>query len=188
MPDTAPEPTTKTPDLAGSPAPPASTHRVAVGRVNSTWGLRGHVKITAYSSNPLRYQRGATLIVQGTPRRVLDVNTSQGYPIVQFEGYTHVNRAETLRGALIEIDEADLPALPTGEYYLHDLIGIEVVTTAGEHLGTLVEVLTTGANDVYLVRREGKPDALIPAVPDVIQRVDIETRTMTIEPLAGLLD
>jgi 16S rRNA processing protein RimM len=184
MPDTipTPEPTTE------APSPPASTHRVAVGRINSTWGLRGHVKITAYSSNPLRYQRGATLIVQGTPRRVLDVNSSQGYPIVQFEGYTSITRAETLRGALIEIDEADLPALPEGEYYLHDLIGIAIVTAAGERIGTLVEVLTTGANDVYLVRREDKPDALIPAIPDVILRVDLEAHTMTIEPLPGLLD
>ena len=164
------------------------SHRVAVGRINSTWGLKGHVKITAYSSNPRRYAKGATLIVKGEPRRVLDVNTSQGYPIVQFEGYTNATLAEALRGTIIEIDEADLPTLPAGEYYLHDLIGIDVVSTSGERIGTLAEVLTTGANDVYLVRREDKPDALIPAIPDVIQRVDLEARVMTIEPLPGLLD
>lgn len=187
MQDTTPSPEPATAPRE-TPAAPPTTHRVAVGRINAPWGLRGHVKVTAYSSNPERYRKGATLIVKGEPRRLLDVNTSQGYPIVQFQGYTNANAAETLRGELIEIDEADLPPLPEGEYYLHDLLGIAVVTTAGEPLGTLVEVLTTGANDVYLVRREDKPDVLIPAIPDVIQRVDLQARTMTIEPLPGLLD
>jgi 16S rRNA processing protein RimM len=162
--------------------------RIAVGRINATWGLRGHVKVTPFTSNPARFTAGAMLYVNGEARRVMDVNTSQGYPIVQFDGYTDANAATTLRDALIEIDEAALPTLPEGEYYLHDLVGLEVVTSAGEAVGTLVEVLTTGANDVYVVRRPGKPDALIPAIPDVIRDVDLEARRMTIEAMPGLLD
>ena len=96
--------------------------------------------------------------------------------------------AEALRGTLVEIDEAALPPLEEGEYYLHDLLGLAVVTTGGERLGTLADVLTTGANDVYVLRREGKPDALIPAIPDVIRSVDLDARTMTIEPMPGLID
>ena len=75
-----------------------------------------------------------------------------------------------------------------GEYYRHDLIGLAVVTREGEHIGTLSDALTTGANDVYVIKREGKPDALIPAIPDVVLTVDIPTRTMTIEAMPGLLD
>ncbi len=71
--------------------------RIAVGRVNATWGLRGHVKVTPLTSNPERFQKGAVLLVRGEPRRVLDVNTSQGYPIVQFEGYTDAIAAEGRR-------------------------------------------------------------------------------------------
>ena len=183
--------TSPSPDTPPNPAPheaPGGGDHVVVGRINGTWGLRGHVKITAYTSNPARFAQGAVLIVDGTPRKVLAVNLSQGYPIVQFEGYTHVDAAQVLRGTLIEIDAAELPPLPEGEYYRHDLIGLAVVTREGEHIGTLSDALTTGANDVYVIKREGKPDALIPAIPDVVLTVDIPTRTMTIEAMPGLLD
>lgn len=161
---------------------------MVVGRINTTWGLRGHVKVTPFSSNPDRFAVGAVLYVRGEARRVTDLNTSQGYPIVRFEGYPDATAAEVLRGTLIEIDETDLPPLEEGEYYLHDLRGLTVVTTGGEQIGTLVDVLTTGANDVYVVRREGKPDTLLPAIREVVIGVDLAARTMTIEPMQGLLD
>lgn len=162
--------------------------RVAVGRINGVWGVRGHVKVTPLTSNPERLVAGATLYVAGEPRRVVDVVHPQGYPCMRFEGFPDRTAAEALRGALIEIDEADLTPLPEGEYYLHDLEGLEVVTAAGEHIGRLKEVLTTGANDVYVIARPGKADALIPAIADVVLSVDIEGRRMTIEPMPGLLD
>lgn len=161
--------------------------RVAVGRINGVWGLQGHVKVTALTSNPERLVKGVTLYVAGEPRRVLDVVRPQGYPCIRFEGFPDRTAAEALRGALIEIDEGDLAPLPEGEYYLHDLEGLEVVTAAGEHIGRLKEVLTTGANDVYVIARPGKGDALIPAIADVVLSVDLEARRMTIEPMPGLL-
>jgi 16S rRNA processing protein RimM len=176
------------PDAISTPNRDTGDQRIAVGRINSTWGLRGHVKVTPLTSNPERFAVGATLIVNGEPRKVVDLNTSQGYPIVKFEGFPNATAAHALRGAVIEIDEAALPPLPEGEYYLHDLEGLDVVTREGEAIGTLAQVLTTGANDVYVVRRPGKPDALLPAIPDVILSVDLEAHRMTIEPMPGLLD
>ena len=161
--------------------------RVAVGRINGAWGLRGHVKVTPLTSNPERFRPGSTLLVEGEPRRVLDVATPTGYPCVQFDGCDTRAAAEALRGALIEIDEADLPALPTDEYYVHELVGLTVITTGGQELGRLHEVLRTGANDVYLVRRQGQKDTLIPAIRDVVMDVDLTAGRMVIEPLAGLL-
>lgn len=128
------------------------------------------------------------LLVHGRPYRILDVRYPKGYPVVQFDGYFSANAAETLRGADIEIDEHDLPPLPDGEYYVHDLLGMQVVTTAGEIVGELEEVLRTGANDVYLVRRADGRQALIPAIPDVVQRVDLAARRMEIEAIPGLLE
>ncbi len=162
--------------------------RVAVGRINGVWGVRGHVKVTPLTSNPERLVKGAVLYVRGEPRRVLDVVYPQGYPCMRFEGFADRTAAEALRGALIEIDAEELPPLPEGEYYLHDLEGLEVVTAAGEHIGRLKEVLTTGANDVYVIARQGKAEALIPAIADVVLSVDLEARRMTIDPMPGLLD
>jgi len=161
--------------------------RIAVGRINGTWGLRGHVKVTPLTSNSQRFQTGAVLLVRGQPHRVLDVATPKGYPCVRFEGYASREVAEALRDTLIEIEESDLPPLPQDQYYLHDLEGLTVVTTDGEKLGRLHEVLRTGANDVYVVRDKDRKEALIPAIADVVVEVDLEAGRMVIAPLEGLL-
>ncbi len=162
--------------------------RIAVGRINSTWGLRGHVKVTPLTSNPQRLQPGAVVFVRGEPRRILDVATPRGYPCIVFEGYEDRTAADVLRDTLIEIAEDELPALPEGEYYVHDLVGLAVLNADGEPIGDLAEVLRTGANDVYLVRREGARDLLIPAIPEVILDVDLPAGRMRIDPLPGLLE
>ncbi len=161
--------------------------RVAVGRINGAWGLRGHVKVTPLTTNPERFQPGSVLLIDGEPRQVLDVATPKGYPCVQFEGCTNRSAADSLNGTLIEIDESELPKLSEGEYYIHQLVGLIVVTRDGDEVGRLDEVLRTGANDVYLVRRKGRRDVLIPAIEDVVRSVDLTAGRMTIEPLEGLL-
>lgn len=168
--------------------PRESRGRVAVGRINATWGLRGHVKVTPLTSNPKRIQPGEVLLVRGEPREVLDVRYPKGFPCVVFEGYEDATTANALRGTLIEIAEADLPDLGQDEYYVHDLVGLDVVSTAGERLGRLAEVLRTGANDVYIVRRKGERDLLLPAIGDVIAEVDLKGGRMVVELLPGLLD
>lgn len=173
--------TTGTPGVTGP-------RRIAVGRINGPWGLQGHVKVTPLTSNPLRLQPGSELIVNGERRHVVDVASPKGYPCVLFDGYHNRNSAETLNGTLIEIDEDELPELAPDKYYVHQLIGLQVVTTAGDHLGSLEDVLRTGANDVYLVKRRKAKDILIPAIADVIVRVDLEAGEMLIEALPGLLD
>ena len=162
--------------------------KIAVGRINGTWGVRGHVKVTPLTSNPERFRAGATLIVRGERRLVLEVATPQGYPCVRFQGYEDATAAEVLRGELIEIEERELAPLEEGEYYVHDLIGLEIVDREGARLGRLADVLTTGANDVYVVRREGTQEELIPAIPDVVLDVDLEAGRMTVDPLPGLFD
>ena len=167
---------------------PQSPGRIAVGRINSVWGMKGHVRVTPLSSNPERLKAGAVVFVLGRPTMILEVVTPQGYPIVKFQGYTDRTAAEHLRESIIEIDEADLPALPEDEYYVDDLVGLEVVTRDGDVIGRLTDVLGTGANDVYLVARPGLKDALIPAINDVIVSVDLVEKRMVIDPIPGLLD
>ena len=181
----AARPRTRTPDAAEAGSAPG---RIAVGRINSPWGLRGHVKVTPLTSNSERLQAGAVLLVRGEPTRILDVVSPRGYPCIVFEGYEDRTAADVLRGSLIELAEEELPALPEGEYYLHDLVGLTVVDTDGEAIGRLAEVLRTGANDVYLVRREGARDLLIPAIPDVILEVDLGAARMRVELLPGLIE
>ena len=162
--------------------------RIVVGEINSTWGLKGHVKVTPFTSNDDRLVTGAELIVAGERCIALEVVRPQGYPIIRFAGYSDRTAAEKLRGALIEIEADALPVLPEGEYYVDDLRGLTVVTTDGTEVGTLSEVLTTGANDVYIIKRPGEKDALIPAIADVIESVDLDARQMVITPLPNLFE
>ncbi|MDA0302587.1 MAG: ribosome maturation factor RimM, partial [Chloroflexi bacterium] len=162
--------------------------RIAVGYVNGLWGMKGHVKVTALSTNPERLKAGSEVRVLGHLTKIAEVVTPQGYPIIKFQGHPDRTAAERLRGTYIEIDEADLPALPQDEYYVDDLVGLEVVTAAGESVGRLSEVLGTGANDVYVIARPGQKDALIPAIGDVVLSVDLEAKRMVIDVIPGLLD
>lgn len=171
----------------GAPVEEAVEH-VAVGRINSIWGVQGHVKVTAMTNNPDRLSKGAHVYVNGVPRTITDVRYPRGYPVVLFDGITTADEAETLRGALIEIDEEELPALPEGEYYVHDLIGLAVFTSDGRDLGRVYDVLRTGSNDVYVVRKHGQRDVLIPALEGVLLEVDLQGDRMVIEPVPGLLD
>ena len=179
-------PNTGTTDASAAQA--RAPRRIAVGRINGPWGLQGHVKVTPLTSNPQRLQPGSELIVDGERRHVLDVASPKGYPCVLFDGYHNRNGAETLKGALIEIEEDELPELAPDQYYVHQLIGLQVVTTDGDHLGSLEDVLRPGANDVYLVKRRKAKDILIPAIADVIVRVDLEAGEMLIDALPGLLE
>ena len=184
-------PTPSAPSTPPAPPPPPdgpAPGRIAVGYINGIWGMKGHVKVTPLSTNPERLKAGSEVRVLGRLTKIAEVVTPQGYPIVKFHGYPDRTAAERLRGSYIEIDEQDLPTLPDDEYYVDDLVGLEVVTTEGEPVGRLSEVLGTGANDVYVVQRPGQKDALIPAINDVVISVDLGAKRMVIQVIPGLLD
>ncbi len=162
--------------------------RVTVGRVGAPWGLAGHVNIITLSSNPERFRVGAELLVAGVTRRMEALITRRGHPVVRFSGVDGREGAEALRGAAIEIEGDELPPPPEGRHYVHDMIGLSVMTVAGVHVGELVDVLGTGANDVYVVRDEEGREALIPATAEIVRDVDLAGRRLLIEPLPGLLD
>jgi len=91
--------------------------------------------------------------------------------------------AEALREGVLLVKESELPPLPEGEYYIHDLLGLQVSTVAGRQLGPITDVLETGANDVYVTA-----GGLIPAIAQVVKKVDLAAGTMLIDPLPGMLD
>jgi 16S rRNA processing protein RimM len=107
--------------------------------------------------------------------------------LLKFKGRDRVEDVEELIGCTLYIDKRDLPQLDEGEYYWHELIGMEVRTDTGKPLGTLEKILDTGSNDVYVVRK-GEQEVLIPAIREVIREVDVAGSRMVIHPIEGLLD
>jgi|SRR5579863_4544401 len=103
------------------------------------------------------------------------------------EGLNTPEAAEALRGAVVMVDEADLPPAAPGEFYYHQAIGCEVVTLTGERIGVIEEIFSTGANDVWVVRH-GAREVLVPVIENVVKVMDLEHRRMTIEAVPGLIE
>ena len=107
--------------------------------------------------------------------------------LVRFDEFSNPQDAGEHRNQFVFTRADDLPPLPDGEFYQHELIGLEMVTDEEVHLGVLIEVLETGANHVYVVKPAEGKEILVPAIDDVIVSVDLEAKKMIIKPLSGML-
>ncbi|MBA4373515.1 MAG: 16S rRNA processing protein RimM [Thermodesulfovibrio sp.] len=107
--------------------------------------------------------------------------------VLSFMGIDTPEATIPFRNATISIERDLAPPLPSGEYFISDLLGMTVRTTDGRIIGIVEEVLSTGSNDVYIVRGGGR-EYLIPAIKDVIREIDPEGKAMLISPMKGLLD
>ena len=175
----------------------AGTDLLLVGRVVGTHGLRGELKIACESDSPSRLAELETVWLgsssgSAAPRSVCSARphrTKHGISILmQLEDVRNMDRACRMRGLKVYARSDDLPPLGSGEYFLHDLIGAVVSTEAGAVVGELKEIWSAPASDVYVVRRSGQPDVLIPAVPAIVTSIDAASRRVVIQEIEGLLD
>lgn len=165
---------------------------MAIGLISSAHGLRGEVKVELHTDFPERFAPDVAVFL-GEELEPAVINTArphQGQLLVQFRGHETREHAEDLRGLWVFIPDDEAVDLDEDTYFVHDIIGLSVQTTAGRLLGTVAEVLFTGANDVYVVATPDEPrkEILLPAIADVIKTVDLEQGILTVELLPGLLD
>lgn len=166
---------------------------MAVGHIVGVHGLRGEVKVELYTDFPERFAPGVQLMmgVELTEVEIASVRAHQKFLLMRFDGVDDRTAAEKLRGLWLFVDEDDAAELEPGVFWIHDLIGLRVVDDRGAELGDLVDVLVTGANDVYVVRppsdQRRSQDLLLPAIPEVIKAVDLDAGLMTVSLLEGLL-
>ena len=155
------------------------------------FGLGGELKVRVLSDIPDRFaELDAVYVGDAHVRRVIEaVRPYKGDVIlVKLKGIDDATAAEKLRAADLFIPVSELTKLPPGSYYQHDIIGLRVFTLDDTLLGTIVDILQTGSNDVYVVKMEDGRQQLIPAIKDVIKQIDLIRRTMHIDPIPGLLD
>lgn len=105
--------------------------------------------------------------------------------MIKLAGIEDRTAAEQLRGALLQVPLEQAVSLPPGSYYWHQILGLQVIERGGRVLGTVNEILTTGSNDVYVVR-SGERELLLPAIRDVIREIDLERGVIVVELLPGL--
>ena len=160
---------------------------VEVGRVLRPWGVEGEMRVEVLGDSPATFRGRKRVFIGGRPHPVQRSRPHQGRVILKLQDIETPEAVDALRGALLEIPEAELSPLPADTYYHFQIIGLKVVTSGGEPIGEIVDILSTGSNDVYTVKGE-RGEVLIPAIADVIRQVDLERGVLIIEPLPGLLD
>lgn len=146
--------------------------RLTVGKVLRPRGLKGVVKIEAYSDDPSRWRAFRTLGIGGAFYEVEDVSPEGGFAYVKLRGVDDADAAEKLRGAAVTALRSELPPPPAGRYYIADLLGAEVYA-GGDDIGELVDVLQYGSADVYVVKTEDGTVSF-PALAATIREVDAE--------------
>lgn len=146
------------------------------------------MRVLAYSPSARNIQRGRPVYLEGVRRTVERARADQEHWILKLSGIADRTTVERLRGELLEAADNDVLRDDDESYFVHELIGLRVVVTAtAEELGTVADVLQTGANDVYVVHGP-RGELLIPAIAQVIDRVDVSGGVVSITPLPGLLD
>lgn len=179
-------------DRAIPPASETANEWVTIGQIVAVFGIHGELKVIPQSDIPDRFAQLRSVHL-GPDHRRYRLTKSRPYRsgmlVISLAGVQTANDAEALIGQLLMIPLAELPELPPDQYYIHDLIGLRAETPEGKALGSVVEVLATGGNDVYIIRETGSGrDVLVPAVKDIVKRVDIAAGVLIIDPIPGLFD
>lgn len=162
---------------------------VLIGIMQRTHGIRGEITLRLFSSRyaSLRPGRKVYLGADKSPYTIETRRQKNELYLLKFEGLNTPEDARLLTNLEVFFAVKELPSLPAGQYYEHQLIGLEV-WQGDEHLGRLENVLLTGANDVYLINTPAGKELLIPAIPQVIQKIDLANTRMEVILLEGLRD
>lgn len=161
-----------------------------VGKIVNTHGLRGEVKIVPWTDTPDVFEDLDYVIIKSKKEditlNISHIKYQKNNIIVKFKELERIEDAELLKNSVVLAPREALGELPEGVYYIADLIGLDVLDENGEFIGRVSDVFSTGANDVYAVKREGKKDLLLPVIDDVILQVDIGNKRIIAHIMEGL--
>ena len=163
---------------------------VIIGKFRRPHGIKGEIVMSVLTDFPELIHQGQMVYVgeRHTPYEVKSVRWHGGDLLVALEELPDRTAVEIFRNIMVYLKAEDIPELPEGEYFIHQLVGLDVLTDQGQALGKIKEVLITGANDVYLVESEEGKEILLPAIEQVVLDIDHESGKVIVHILPGLLD
>ena len=163
-----------------------------VGIITSTHGVRGEVKVYPTTDDPRRFRRLKEVVLDTGKEKINleieGVKFFKQFVILKFKGLDNINDIEKYRQKSLYVTRKNAVRLQRDEYFIADLIGLKVQDEDGKELGTVKDVIETGANDVYEVEMADGKSLLLPAIKQCILNVDVENGTMQVHVLEGLLD
>lgn len=161
-----------------------------VGTYANTHGVRGEIKVYPHTDDVRRFSDLDSVMLDTKDGiityEIQSVRYYKNMAIIKFKGIDNINDIEKYKGSDIFIDRSQAVELDEDEYFLCDIIGADVYTDTDEKLGTVKEVLQTGANDVYVVQRDDKKDILIPVIPSFVLDIDTDNKLVKVHMLPGL--
>ncbi|WP_163101475.1 ribosome maturation factor RimM [Peribacillus alkalitolerans] len=167
-----------------------------VGKIVNTHGIKGEIRVISRTDfADERYKPGNKLYIFSDDRSnqapievtIATHRQHKNFDLLTLEGYHNVNDVEKYKNSLLKVPESFLGELEEDEYYFHEIIGCVVETTVGEEIGKIIEILTPGANDVWVIKGKGGKEILIPFIQEVVKNVDIAEKKIIIDPMEGLL-
>lgn len=162
-----------------------------IGQIVNTSGLKGELKVNPLTDDITRFEDLETVYIQKhkdlVEFKIQGVKYNKNMVILKLEGIDNIDEAEKYRNFYIKINRKDAIELPDDSYFIVDILQCEVFTDANEHLGKVVDVFSTGSNDVYTVKTEEGKEILLPAIEDVIKEVDIANKKIVVHILDGLI-
>jgi 16S rRNA processing protein RimM len=161
-----------------------------VGVITTTHGVRGEVKVFPTTDDPARFKKLKNVVLD-TGKELVDLEVAgvkffKNMVIVKFKGIDNINDVEKYRKKSLYVTRENAVKLKKNEYFIADLIGLQAESDEGEDLGELSDVLQTGANDVYVLSKEGTDDILLPAIRECVKEVDLENGKIIVHLLPGL--
>lgn len=162
-----------------------------LGQIVNVKGLKGEVKLNSFAEDNHVFETLSNVFLkvknEMIEKQIEKVGYHKNQVILKFKGCDSVDEAEKLRNTYLFVKREDLGKLPEGVYYIADLIGLEVYTDQNEFLGKVDDIYSVaGANDIYVVKDEMGKTKLLPGIPDVILKIDIENAKITVHLLEGL--
>lgn len=168
--------------------------RLKVGKIVNTHSLKGEVKVISSTDfEEERFKKGSKLLITRGNQLIREVvvesyRNHKNFLLVKFEEIDSVEEAEKLKNLQIKIDSTEVGELEENEFYFHEIIGCEVFDENDKNLGEIIDILTPGANDVWVIKGENGKEILIPYIEDVVKKIDITSKKVNIEVMEGLID
>lgn len=161
-----------------------------IGKIVNTHGIKGEIKVMPTTDNPKRFGQLKKVYVEHKTITIYEIENVRYHKecvLLKLKGINDMNGAELLKGSTIKIERQEALPLEEDEYYIGDLYNMAVYTEEERYLGNIIDIIMTGSNDVYVLRKEGRPkDLLIPAIKQVIKKVDVPHQKMNVHLLEGL--
>lgn len=165
--------------------------RLEVGQIVNTFGIKGFVKIYPYVDDISRFDNLKKVHIKSKKNdeelQIEEIKYQKNMVLVKFKGIETVENAEKLRSSFVEIDRADAIPLEEGQYFIADLLGLDVFLDTGEKLGVLEDIYNAGSSDIYVVKNELGKQFLLPYIDEVIKQINLEEGKIIVHIIEGLI-